>query len=224
MTLNVGDEQRRTGGRPSDRRHLIATGGDGVCFLVNAASFVAVVISLLVMDKSALRPSVPEPRAKGQLRQGFAYALRTTDILVPLVMMGLVGMLTYEFQVSLPVFATRTFHGGSIAYGFMTASMGFGAVAGGLITAARGRTGVRTIIIAAAGFGLAILFTALAPFLAPVVPRAGPGRLGERLVHLGGQLDDPAELGAEHARPDAGAVAGRLPGDDADRRARSSAG
>jgi MFS family permease len=117
------------------------------------------------MDLSALKPSQPEPRAKGQLREGVAYAARTTDIAVPLLMMGLVGMLAYEFQVSLPVFAKDTFHGGSEAYGFMTASMGLGAVAGGLLTAARGRTGTRPMVISAAGFGLAILFTALAPTL-----------------------------------------------------------
>lgn len=144
---------------------LIATVGVGICFLLNAASFVAVVTSLLVMDKSALRPSPPEPRAKGQLREGLSYAARTTDIAVPLIMMGLIGTLAYEFTVSLPVFATRTFHGGSEAYGFMTAFMGIGAVAGGLVTAARGRTGVRPVVIGATGFGLAILFTALAPFL-----------------------------------------------------------
>lgn len=145
---------------------LIATVGDGICFLLNAASFVAVVASLLVMDKDALRPSTPEPRAKGQLREGLSYAARTTEIAVPLIMMGLIGTLAYEFTVSLPVFATRTFHGGSEAYGFMTAFMGIGAVVGGLVTAARGRTGVRPVVLGATGFGLAILFTALAPFLA----------------------------------------------------------
>jgi MFS family permease len=84
---------------------------------------------------------------------------------VPLVMMGLVGMLAYEFQVSLPVLAKDTFHGGSEAYGFMTAAIGLGAVSGGLFTAARGRTGIRPMIVSAVGFGLAILFTALTPML-----------------------------------------------------------
>lgn len=142
---------------------LIASVGEGVCFLTNSASFAAVVISLLVMNRATLHPPEPERRAKHQLREGFAYAARTLDIAVPLVMMGLVGMLAYEFQVSLPVLAKDTFHGGSEAYGFMTAAMGLGAVAGGLVTAARGRTGIRPMIISSVGFGLAILFTALAP-------------------------------------------------------------
>jgi len=145
---------------------LIATVGIGVCFLVNAASFAAVVTSLLVMNRFALRPSPPAPRAKGQLREGLRYAARTPAIAIPLAMMSLVGLLAYEFPVSLPVLAERTFHGGSEAYGFMTAAMGAGAVAGGLYTAARGRTGLRPMIIASAGFGAAILACAFAPVLA----------------------------------------------------------
>jgi MFS family permease len=161
VTLNSVTNNAARAVGPAIAGILIATVGVGVCFLANAASLVAVVTSLLVMDRSALQPTQPEPRANGQLREGVAYAARTTDIMVPLVMMGLVGMLAYEFQVSLPVPAKNTFHGGSEAYGFMTAAMGVGAVAGGLLTAARGRTGIRPMILSALGFGFAILFTAL---------------------------------------------------------------
>jgi MFS family permease len=80
-------------------------------------------------------------------------------------MMAMVGMLTYEFQVTLPVLAKHTFHGNSEIYGFMTAAMGIGAVFGGLVTAARGSTGVRPLIVAAIGFGSATLLAALAPIL-----------------------------------------------------------
>jgi MFS family permease len=144
---------------------LIATVGIGVCFLLNAASFAAVVTSLLMMDRSALRPSAPVVRAAGQLREGLRYAARTPTIAIPLAMMGLVGLLAYEFSVSLPVLAEQTFHGGAEAYGFMTAAMGVGAVVGGLFTAARGRTGLRPMILASVGFGAAILVCAFAPFL-----------------------------------------------------------
>src|ERR1700758_3802830 len=144
---------------------LIATVGVGVCFLANAASFVAVVPSLLIMNTGALQPSPPAPRARGQFRDGLRYAARTPDIAVPLVMMGIVGMLAYEFQVSIPVLARQTFHGGSEAYGFLTAAMGIGAVVGGLFTAARGRTGLRSMIIAGTGFGVAIIVCAFSPVI-----------------------------------------------------------
>jgi MFS family permease len=144
---------------------LIATVGTGVCFLLNAASFAAVVTSLLLMDRSALRPSPPAVRARGQLREGLRYAAKTPTIAIPLAMMSLVGLLAYEFQVTLPVLARQTFHGGAEAFGLMTAAMGVGAVIGGLFTAARGRTGLRPMIIASVGFGLAILVSAFAPVL-----------------------------------------------------------
>ena len=80
-------------------------------------------------------------------------------------MMAVVGCLAYEFQVTLPVVASHTFHGGSQAYGFMTGAMGVGAVIGGLVVAARGRTGVRALTVSAAAFGVVIVLAALAPTL-----------------------------------------------------------
>jgi MFS family permease len=144
---------------------LIATVGEGVCFLANAGSFVAVVTSLLRLDRTALRPSPPAVRAAGQLREGLRYIARTPELAIPLVMMALVGCLGYEFQVSLPVMARQGLHAGADGFGFMTAAMGFGAVGGGLVMAWRGSTGVRPLVIASTFFGGAFLFAALAPSL-----------------------------------------------------------
>jgi MFS family permease len=145
---------------------LIATVGEGVCFLANAASFVAVVFSLTTLDGSKLSPVAPSPRARGQLRDGLRYVRSTPGLAIPLVMMGLVGCLTYEFQVSLPVMADRGLHVGATGFGFMTAAMGVGAVGGGLFVAARGKTGLRPLVIAAFGFGVAMALATLAPSLA----------------------------------------------------------
>ncbi|MGP8008799.1 MAG: MFS transporter, partial [Acidimicrobiales bacterium] len=145
---------------------IIAAFGEGWCFLLNAASFIAVVASLVAMDRTTLHPSVPTVRAKGQLREGFRYVARTPALAIPLVMMALVGMLAYEFQVTLPVVAGTVFHGSSAAYGVLMAAMGVGAVIGGLWTAARGKTGVRAMIRASLVFGVVMCFAALAPFLA----------------------------------------------------------
>ncbi|MGA9857405.1 MAG: MFS transporter [Solirubrobacteraceae bacterium] len=144
---------------------LIATVGDGICFLVNAGSFVAVVFSLTTMNRTQLSPVTPTPRASGQLRQGLHYVASTPSLAVPLVMMALVGCLTYEFQVSLPVMADRGLRVGATGFGFMTAAMGIGAVAGGLLVAARGKTGLRPLVIASFAFGLTVALAALAPNL-----------------------------------------------------------
>jgi MFS family permease len=145
---------------------LIAAVGEGWCFALNAVSFVAVVASLVLMDRTKLNPSTPTVRAKGQLREGFKYVARTPSLLIPLVMMGLVGMLAYEFQVTLPVVAGTVFHGSSAIYGVLMAAMGIGAVIGGLWTAARGKTGVRAMIRASFIFGACMTFAGLAPLLA----------------------------------------------------------
>jgi MFS family permease len=144
---------------------LIATVGDGVCFLANAASFAAVVASLSTMDRTSLNPTAPTPRARGQLREGLRYVRRSPSLAIPLMMMGVVGCLTYEFQVSLPVMASRGLHVGAAGYGFMTAAMGVGAVAGGLMVAARGKTGLQPLVLAASGFGIAVALATLAPDL-----------------------------------------------------------
>jgi MFS family permease len=144
---------------------LIATVGESVCFLLNAASFVAVVASLQTMDRAALTPTRPAPRAPGQLREGLRYVRSTPSLAIPLLMMAAVGCLTYEFQVSLPVMASRGLHAGATGFGFMTAAMGLGAVAGGLLVAARGRTGTGPLVLAAGAFAVAMGLATAAPTL-----------------------------------------------------------
>lgn len=144
---------------------LIATVGEGVCFLANSVSFIAVIASLMTLDRAALKPSEPTARGPGQLREGLRYVRRTPELAIPLLMMALVGTLAYEFQVTLPVMARQGLHVGAAGYGFMTASMGAGAVIGGLLVAALGRTGLRPLVLAAGAFGAVILLAALAPTL-----------------------------------------------------------
>ncbi len=144
---------------------LIATLGEGICFVVNAGSFAAVVFSLITLNRSALAPTTPAPRARGQLREGLHYVRGTRGLAIPLLMMAVVGCLTYEFQVSLPVMASRGLHAGATGYGFMTAAMGVGAVIGGLLVAAKGRTGTAQLTVAVAAFGVAMTLATIAPNL-----------------------------------------------------------
>jgi MFS family permease len=144
---------------------LIATVGEGVCFLVNAASFIAVVASLATLDRSAITPSTPTPREPGQLREGLRYVKSTPELGVPLLMMALAGCLAYEFQVTLPVMASKGLHAGATGFGFMTSAMGVGAVVGGLVVATKGKTGLPPLVLAATAFGVVLLFAGLAPSL-----------------------------------------------------------
>ncbi|MHA3703346.1 MFS transporter [Jatrophihabitans sp. YIM 134969] len=142
---------------------IIAAGGIGVCFLLNAVSFAAVVASLARLDTTALRPSRPAARAKGQLREGLAHVRGNPELAVPLLMMALIGCLAYEFSVTLPIVASQTFGQGAELYGWLTASMGVGAVVGGLWVAGHGRTGARGLVGSAAAFAVVLLAAALAP-------------------------------------------------------------
>jgi len=142
---------------------MIATIGLGWCFAVNAASFVAVIAAYASMKGDLLFPSEPVERAPGQLREGLRYVWRTPDLRVPLIMMSVVGMLAYEFQVVLPAFTAETFHGDALSLGVISAAMGVGAVIGGLVSASRQTSGIKAIALASAVFGLAILVTALMP-------------------------------------------------------------
>jgi MFS family permease len=153
---------------------VIAAAGLGVCFLVNAASFAAVLVALSRIRTGELHPAPPAGRERGQLRQGLRYVRAAPGLLAPLLMMALAGTLAYEFQVSLPLLARVSLHGGASTYGFLTAAMGIGAVAGGLIVAALARSGLLPCTVAAAGFGIAILAAALVPSL--------PGELAAMVV------------------------------------------
>jgi MFS family permease len=144
---------------------LLATVGDSACFLLNAISFAAVIASLARLDRSALNPTPPASRTRGQLRQGLRYVRSNAGLAVPLMMMAAVGSLTYEFQISLPVMARSGLHVGPAGFGFMTAAVGIGSVLGGLVLAARGKTGIRPLVLAAAGFGIAMTLATVAPSL-----------------------------------------------------------
>ena len=105
---------------------LIATVGVSVCFLVNAGSYLAVIASLLLLDRSALRPSRPAPRAAGSCAKACATSRARRRWRSRSRMMAVIGALAYEFQVVLPIVARETFGGGAEVYGFLTAAMGVG--------------------------------------------------------------------------------------------------
>ena len=145
---------------------IAAAIGLALCFACNALSFAAVLVSLAAMRTSELFPAERVTRQKRQVRQGLRYVRNTPELLIPLVMIAVIGTLAWEFQVSLPLMASKVFHGGAAAYGVMASVMGGGAVVGGLISAARSRPRTRALCLAAVGWGIAILAAAVAPSMA----------------------------------------------------------
>jgi MFS family permease len=144
---------------------LAAVLGLALCFTCNAISFVAVLASLAAMNGALLFPAKPVRRKPGQIMQGLHYVRRTPELLVPLLMLALVGTLAAEFQVTLPLMASKVFGAGAASYGLMASVMGVGAVGGGLVAAARARPTGRSLCIATFGWGIAITAAAFAPTL-----------------------------------------------------------
>jgi MFS family permease len=128
---------------PTVAAALVATAGIGWCFVANAGSFLFVIASLVFLNTRQLHPVRPEPRLPGQVREGLRYAAAVPAIARPLLMMVLVGTFTFEFEVSLPLLAEKTFHGNATTYSLLIGSLGAGAVAGGLYAARVARTGLR---------------------------------------------------------------------------------
>ncbi|MGT2425068.1 MFS transporter [Amnibacterium kyonggiense] len=143
---------------------LVAAIGTPACFLLNAASFGAVIVGLAAMRTDEIARTPPAPRARGQIRQGLRYAVRTPELAAPLLMLTVTGILAYEFPTTLPLLATGAFHGTAATYGIMAAVMAAGAIVGGFVAAARTtRPGPRALAITCIGWGAVIVLTALAP-------------------------------------------------------------
>ncbi len=144
---------------------LIAVVGTATCFALNALSFGAMFLALRGMDARRLAPVARTPRAPGQIRAALQEVRRRPELAIPLAMMALVGTVSFNFQVLLPLFADRTWHGTASSYALLTSAMGVGSVAGALLAGARGRVGPGLLVGAAGLFGVAELAAAAAPSL-----------------------------------------------------------
>jgi MFS family permease len=144
---------------------IITVFGLGICFFVNAFSYVAVIVGLAMMRTAELRPTEPVARAKGQVREGFRYVWATPSLRNVLLSVALIGIFAYNFTVTLALLAKVTFNGGAGAYAGLTACMGAGAVVGGLIAAHRAKPTPRLLQVLALVFGGMLAAVALAPTL-----------------------------------------------------------
>jgi MFS family permease len=148
---------------------LIATAGVGAAFLVNAVSFIAVLVGLLRMDPSGLRPPPttrgPRKGRKGQVREGLRYVRASPDLRAALLLVGVVALLGQNFRVVLPLFAQSTFDGGAEVYGYLTAALGLGAVVGALFSASRETATSWGLLVSCLAFGVVNLVAAATPTL-----------------------------------------------------------
>ena len=144
---------------------VIATVGVGPCFLLNAASFAATWLGLQLMRRDELIHTAVEVAAKRQIRAGLRYVLSTPDLRTPLLLVAVAGAFAWEFQVSIPLFTSDTFHGGASEFGWALSAISVGSIAGGLLAARRRLVTQRSVAMSALLWGIAILAASVAPSL-----------------------------------------------------------
>jgi MFS family permease len=151
---------------------LVVNFGYPWAFTIDAFSYLAVLWALWRMTTSALRPPPRTARGKGQVREGLRYVRRMPDLRIPLIMVAVVGTLTFNFSVVLPLFVERTLHGNDTSYTLVYSVLSVGSFAGALLTAHRKSVEVRHVVTASFAFGCAMFLFAAAPNLLSAFPIA----------------------------------------------------
>ena len=116
---------------------LIAAIGEGMCFLLDGVTYIAVIISLLSMHLKPHPVKHSRVNVLGELREGLDYALGFDPIRSILTLVALVSLMGISYTVLLPVLARDVLHGGANLLGFLTSAAGLGALAGALYLASR---------------------------------------------------------------------------------------
>ncbi|MBT2483618.1 MULTISPECIES: MFS transporter [unclassified Microbacterium] len=140
---------------------LIVAIGSGWVFIVNAATFLAMILALMLMRQSLLAPRLKN-RNRGGLAAGFRYVWARSDLRVVFVTVFLVG----AFGMNFPIFASTMaieFGSGADGYGVLSSILAIGSLAGALLAARRDRARVRVVILAAGGFGIAAFVSSAMP-------------------------------------------------------------
>ncbi|SEB15376.1 MFS transporter [Paraburkholderia sartisoli] len=142
---------------------IIASVGTGWAFLINGASFVAVLASLFLLRVSGLRPNARAHRNKGSLTEGLRYVWSRPDLKAILVMLFLIGTFGLNFPIFIATMAASVFHTDARGYGLLSSIMAIGTISGALLAAGRDRPRFRSLLTGAAIFGLGCTLAAIAP-------------------------------------------------------------
>ncbi len=159
---------------PSLAGLLIVLIGTGPVFLINAASFGAVIFALTRMRTADLMPMPRAGRGPGQVIEGIRYVRARPDLLLVLMIVFFVGTFGLNFQMTSALMATEVFDKGAGAYGLLGSVVAIGSLSGALLAARRGRPRLRLIVLAAVAFGIVEIAAGLMPtyftFMALLIP------------------------------------------------------
>jgi MFS family permease len=142
---------------------LIAAVGEGWLFLINAASYGAVLASLWWLRVHELHTEPRPPRTRGSLMAGLRYVGQRPDLVAVLVMLALIGTFGFNFAIFISTMSVTVFGGGASLYGLLTSSMAVGTMCGALLSARRPAPGMVLMGASAGVFGVAAALAALMP-------------------------------------------------------------
>jgi MFS family permease len=152
---------------PSVAGILISILGEGMCFLLNGFSFLAVIIALLAMKMAPNKKDSEKTQVWPELKEGFLYAFGFPPIRSILFFIGWISLVGTANTTLMPVFARDILHGDSKTYGFLMAAIGVGAIIGAIFLASRKSVlGLGRIIVIASGIlGIGLIFFSLSHLL-----------------------------------------------------------
>jgi MFS family permease len=142
---------------------LIAVVGSGWVFLINAASFVAVLVSLSLLRVGELHRPQRDRQARSGLVEGFRYLWKRPDLKAILLMLFLIGTFGLNFPIYISTMAVTVFHAGARQYGLLTSLMAIGSVTGALLAAGREKPRIALLFVGAALFGCGFALSAFMP-------------------------------------------------------------
>jgi MFS family permease len=143
---------------------LIAATNEGICFLIDGLSYIAVIISLLLMTVTIIRKPGPHPSILHQLKEGTRYAFGFPPIRNVLFLLALFSLMGMPHSLLMPIFASQIFHGNAHTLGILLAASGFGAMLGaGWLASRRSVVGLvsKTMVWSGLVFGISIVFFSL---------------------------------------------------------------
>ncbi|QXV66207.1 MFS transporter [Mucilaginibacter sp. 21P] len=120
---------------PAIAGFVLETMGDGICFLLNAVSFIAVIGSLLLMRLPKYVKQEHSKNVMGELKEGFSYLKKTPSISFVIMMLGLISLLVLPFSTLIPYYAREVFKGNATTFGVIDSVIGLGAFSGAIFLA-----------------------------------------------------------------------------------------
>jgi MFS family permease len=146
---------------------LIAAVGVKAAFLVNALSFMPVVVALLMMRHADMHnmavARIGRINPIRELQEGLSYAFKTPSVLLIIILVAIIGTFGYNFTVMLPLLTKYVLDQGAGGLGFMTAAVGLGALISALFLASRKTASKKTLFVGAGAFGVLLGAVALSP-------------------------------------------------------------